>query len=106
MLQLFLHQETHGRFRDEFCDAGCRCMRAMRRAKCVIHIKIAQFGQRFREFRIVRLLLRLEADVLEQGDIAILHVANDFFWHVPNRVVTENDGLVDQRVQIIADRTK
>ena len=65
MLQLLLHQETHGRFRYEFCDASCRCMRTMRRAKRVVHIQIAEFRERFRKFRIVRFLFRLEPDVLK-----------------------------------------
>ena len=81
-------------------------MSAMSRAERIVHIKIAKFRERLRKHRIVRFFLRLEADVLEQRDIAILHVANDFYRHLTNCVMTEDDRLMDQRVQIIADRTK
>src|SRR6266545_1601851 len=81
-------------------------MRAMRCAKRIVDIEIAKFGQCFRKFRVIRFFLRLEADVLEQSDIAILHMINDLLRHLPKRVVTENDRLMDKRMQIIADRTK
>ena len=106
MFQLFLHQDTHRRFCHKFCDARCGRMGAMRRAERIVYIKITEFRECFREFRIVRFFLRLETDILEQSDIAILHVANDFFWNLTNCVVTENDGLMDKRMQIIADGTK
>src|SRR6266571_672237 len=106
MFQLFLHQETHCRFRYEFCDARGRGVGAMRGAKGVVHIKIAEFRERLREFWIVRFLFRPEADVLEQSDIAILHMTDDFFRHLANRLLAENDWLMDERVQIIADWTE
>ena len=98
MFQLFLHQETHGRFRYEFCDARCRCMRTVCRAKGVVHINIAEFRECFGKFRIIRFLFWLEPDVLKQSDIAVLHVVNDFFRNFPNRVVAENNGLMYERV--------
>src|SRR5437867_5903198 len=76
------------------------------RTERIVYIKIAKFRERLRKRGIVRFFLRLKADVLEQGDIAALHMIDDFFWHVPNRVLTEYDGLMDKRVQIIANRTK
>src|SRR5260370_37425224 len=106
MFQLFLHQETHCRFLHKFCDARRRSMRAMRGAKGVVHIKIAESRERLREFWIVRFLFRLEADVLEQSDIAILPMSDDFFRHLANRLLAKNDWLMDERVQIIADWTE
>src|SRR6266699_1841841 len=106
MFQLFFHQDTHRRFRYEFCDAGCRGVGAMRCAKGVVHIKIAKFRERLREFWIVRFLFWLEADVLEQSDIATLHMTDDFFRHLTNRLMAENHWLMDERVQIIADWTE
>src|SRR6266571_8516649 len=81
-------------------------MRPVRRAKGIVHIKIAQLGERLGELWIVRLLTRLKPNILEQRDIAVLHVLNDFLRHVTNGVVTENDGLMDQRMQIFADWPK
>ena len=78
----------------------------MGRTECIVDVEIAEFRQSFREFRIVRFFLRLKAKVLEQRDIAVLHMLNDFFRHFPNCVVTENDRLMDERMQIFADRTK
>src|SRR5437763_1011709 len=106
MFQLFIHQETHRRFRYKFCDARCRGVGAMRCPKGVVHIQIAKFRERLREFWIVRFLFWLEADVLEQSDIANLHMIDDFFWRVANRLLAENDRLMDERVQIIADWTE
>src|SRR4030095_2593653 len=81
-------------------------MRAMSRAECIVDVEIAQLRQRFRELRIVRFFPRLEADVLEQSYIAVLHMLNDFFRHLPNGVVTKNNRLMDERMQLFADRTK
>src|SRR6266513_3038926 len=106
MFQLFLHQETHRRFRYKFCDARCRGVGAMRCAKGVVHIQIAKFCESLSEFWIVRFLFLLEADVLEQSDIANLHMTDDFFRHLANRLLAENDWLMDELVQIIADWTE
>src|SRR5262245_56582030 len=81
-------------------------MRPVRGAESIVHIKIAQLGKRLGEFWIVRLLTWLKPNVLKQRDIAILHVLNDFFRHITNGVMTENDGLMDQRMQIFADWPK
>ena len=81
-------------------------MRAVRGAKSIVHVKIAQLGKRLGEFWIVRFLPGLEPNILEQRDIAVLHVLNDFLRHLTNRVVTENDRVMDQGMQIIADWTK
>src|SRR4029453_7285045 len=78
-------------------------MRPVRGTESIVHIKIAQLGKRLGEFCIVRLLTWLKPNILEQGDIAILHVLNDFLRHITNGVVTENDGLMNQRMQIVAD---
>ena len=78
----------------------------MRGAKSVIHIKIAEFSECFRKFRVVCFLFRMEADVLKQSDIAVLHMIDDFFRHVANRLLAENDRLMDKRIQIFANGTK
>ena len=81
-------------------------MRAVRGAKGIVHVKIAQLGKRLGEFWIIRLLTGLKPNILEQRDIAVLHVVNDFLRHITNGVVTENDGMMDQGMQIFADWPK
>src|SRR5262245_20378528 len=81
-------------------------MRPVRGAKGIVHVKIAQLGKRLGELRIVGLLTGLEPNILEQRDIAVLHVVDDFFRHVADGVVTENDGMMDQGMQIFADWPK
>src|SRR5205807_2423821 len=71
------------------------------RAESIVDIKIAQLRQRFGELWIVRFLARMEADVLEQCDIAIIHVTDDFFRDLPDRVGAEGDGMFDQRMKMI-----
>src|SRR5205809_5678944 len=81
-------------------------MCAVRRAKGVVHIKIAKLRERLSKLGIVRLFAWLEADVLQQGNVPTFHVVNNFRWHLSDGVVTENDRLMDERVQIVADRAK
>src|SRR6478672_4773805 len=81
-------------------------MRAVRSPKGIVHVKITQLGKRPSEFWIICFLTGLKSNILEQRDIAVLHVVNDFLWHVPSGVVTENDGVMDQGMQVIADWSK
>jgi len=41
------------------------------------------------------LLHRLESQVLQECNVAGLHMLDDFLRHFANRVVTENDRLMD-----------
>src|SRR4029077_12714679 len=81
-------------------------MRAVRGAKGIVYVKIAQLGKRFGEFWIIRFLTGLKANILEQRDIAVLHVVNDFLRHITNGVVAENDGMMDQGMQVFANWPK
>ena len=81
-------------------------MRPVRDAKCIVHIKIAKFGERLCKIPIVCFLAWLKADILEQRNVAALHVVNDFLRHIADRIPTENDGVMNQRIQILADRPK
>ena len=89
ILDFLLHQETHGGLLHELRDAGGAGVRAMRRAESIVHVKVAEFRQRFRKRGIVRFFARMEPDVLEQRDVAFLHVSDDLFRDFPDRVVTE-----------------
>src|SRR4029077_17347294 len=81
-------------------------MRAVRGAKGIVHVKIGRLGKRFGEFWIIRFLTWVKPNILEQRDIAILHVVNDFLRHITSSVVAENDGMMDQRMQIFANWPK
>ena len=81
-------------------------MRPVRGAESIVHIKITELGKRLGEFWIVRFLTWLKPNILEQGDIAILHVLNDFLRHVTSSIVAKNDRLMNQRMQIFADWPK
>src|SRR5439155_2274059 len=74
--------------------------------KRIVHIEIAKFCERFRKLRIIGFFFRLEADVLEQSDIAVLHVVKDLLRRFPDRNVTEYHWLMNERVQVIADRAE
>src|SRR4051812_14572808 len=81
-------------------------MRAVRSPKGIVHVKITHLGKRPGEFWIVCFLTGLKPNILEQRHIAVLHVVNDSLWHVPSGVVTENDGVMDQGMQVLADWSK
>ena len=87
----------------ELRDAGRAGVRSMRRAEGIVHVEVAEFRQGLGKGRIVCFFTRMEPDVLEQGDVALIHVTDDFFRDLPDGVVTESDRMIDQRVQIIGD---
>ena len=65
-------------------------MRAMRRAERVVHINVAELGQRFGKLRIVRFFLGLKAKVFQQRDVAVVHLRDNFFRNGADCVVAEN----------------
>src|SRR5512133_1712815 len=81
-------------------------MGPVRGAESIVDIEITQLGKGLGKFWIVRLLTWLKPNILEQRDIAVLHVLNDFLRHITNGVVTENDGMMDQGMQVFADWPK
>ena len=103
-LQLLFHEQPHRGLRHVFCDARRGSMRAVRRAEGVVHIDVAQFGQRLGKSGVVRLLFRMETDILQQGHVARLHVGDDFFRDRPNDLVAEGDRVIDELVQVIRHR--
>ena len=70
ILQFLLHQQPGRRLRQELRDALDRRVRAVRRAERVVHVDVGERRQLRRERRVVLLLLRVEAEVLEQDDLA------------------------------------
>ena len=81
-------------------------MRPVRSAKSIVYIKIAKLGERLGEFWVVCFFTGLKTNILQQRDIAVLHVLNDFLRHIASGVVTEDDRLMNERMQIFADRAK
>src|SRR5262245_455295 len=77
-------------------------MSSVRGSESVVHIQIAKLGQFFSESRIVRFFARIETNILEQCDVAILHSRNDFRRYFSGSFRTECNRMVDQGMQIFA----
>ena len=71
-LELALHQET-GICRQELGDPDGRGMRPVGGPERVVDVDVGIGGERLREFRVVGLLFGVEAQVLEQQDLAGPH---------------------------------
>ena len=95
IFQLFLHQKTHRARFNELRNANGGRVRAVRRAKSVVHINFSKLGERFGKCWVVRFFFGLKAKVLQKRDVAVLHRGDDLFRHFTNRVVTKDDGLID-----------
>ena len=67
---LLLHQEA-GVGRAELRDPDGRGVRAVRGPEGVVHVDVAVGGERLGELRVVLLLLRVEAEVLEEQHLAV-----------------------------------
>src|SRR5262249_60220557 len=106
MLQFFFHQKTHSRFLYELCDSYCGRMRPVRRAKGIVHVKIAQLRKGPGKLWIVRFFTWLEPDILEQRDVAVFHVLNNFLWHIADCFMAENNRMMNERMQVLADWSK
>ena len=78
----------------------------MRRTERVVHINIAEFSQGFGKRRIVSFFPRKKTNVLDQRDIALFHMGDDFFRNFPDRFVAERNRVANQCVQVIRDRPK
>jgi hypothetical protein len=96
--QLFLHQQA--------CDGGqvvrdafSGGVRAVRRAERIVHIDLAQPRQRTRKLRVVRLLLRVEAHILQQRDRVRRQARHARFHRRADAVVEEVDGTPQQLLQ-------
>src|SRR5580658_7937726 len=70
VVELFLHQQTSRRLRNEMGDALGRGVGAVSATEGVIHVDIAKSRELTSEVRIVRFFSRVEAQVLEQEDLA------------------------------------
>ena len=67
----------------------------MRAGKSVVDIDVAEHGQRLDERGVVLLLAFVEAQILQQGDVAVLHLGHERFRGRPDAIVREGDGPAD-----------
>ena len=86
VLQFFLHEQAGRRLLDEFRDACGGGMRAMRRAKSIVHVNITERRQLPRKLFVVGFFFRVEAQILQQQRLARFQLANHFFSFPPNAV--------------------
>src|SRR5438552_15521004 len=74
----------------------------MRGPEGIIDIDVAEFRESTGELWIVCFLPGMKTQILQERDVAILHRGDDLFRHLAHYVVTEDDRLIDQGVQMIA----
>src|SRR5437588_7806028 len=103
IFKLLLHQKTHRARLEKHGNADSRGVRAMRGPEGIIDIDVAEFRESTGELWVVRFLPGMKTQIFQERDVAVLHRGNDLFRHLANYVVTEDDRLIDQGVQMIAD---
>src|SRR3954471_2689016 len=82
-------------------------MGAMGRAESIVYIQsVAELSERPREVGVVGLFLSLKSKILQQHDFAVAHVGDDLARDIANRVMTEGDRTIDQRMQMIGYRSE
>src|SRR5207253_4744348 len=103
IFKLLLHPKTHRARLAEHGKADSRGVRAMRGPEGIIDIDVAEFRESTGELWVVRFLPGMKTQIFQERDVAVLHRGDDLFRHLANYVVTEDDRLIDQGVQMIAD---
>ena len=76
-------------------EAFGRGVRAVRGRESVVDIDVAELGQLLDEGRIVLFLSLVEAGVLQQQHIAVLHRGDGFLGRFADAVVREGDMLLE-----------
>ncbi|GGN46262.1 hypothetical protein GCM10011349_13240 [Novosphingobium indicum] len=94
MEEFVLHRSS-GRRRQNVCHTFGRTMCTVRSRKGIVHIEIAEFGQRSRKIRIIRFLASMEAGIFEQDDIAIFQLRYGGLRHIADAIITECHGAAD-----------
>ena len=104
-LELALHQQP-GVGRQELGHADRRGMRSVRRPECVVDVDVGIRGEGRRERRIVGLLFRVEAQVLEHQHIARPHPLDGVLGPQAERVAGDRDVAPHQLGQPLTDRAQ
>src|SRR3972149_331223 len=100
-------QEEAGRGHgDNTSDASRRGMGAVRSSKGVVDIHVAQPRERPGGLPPILLLLRMEAQVLQEEDLARAELCDRFVHCLPNTVLGHPNGLPEQLPQTYRDRSK
>ena len=94
-VEFLLHQQAGGGLRDEVGDALGGGVGAVRAAEGVVDVDVAQRGELLGEGRIVGLLFRVEAEVLQQQGLAGLELLRHLQRDVADAVGREGDVLRD-----------
>ena len=76
----------------------------MGRPEGVVDVDVGVAGERRRELRVVLLLLRVEAEVLEQQHLAGLHALDGILRAGAERVAGDRDVLPEQLGETLRDR--
>src|SRR5204863_1861163 len=90
VLQLLFHEKAGDRRLEHVRDRFRGRVGAMGRAERIVHIEIAQGGERFGELGIVFLFPRPEARVLDERDAAARQAPRG--WDAYRRIGNELDG--------------
>jgi hypothetical protein len=96
VVELGFHQETGDGGLHVVRHALGGRVRAMRRAERVVHVALAQSGQCLRESGVVLLFLGVEAQVLEQQDLAVAERGGSGLGGRPHAVVRPRHVLAQQ----------
>ena len=89
-----------------FGDADRRGVRSMRRPEGVVDVDVGVRGERRGEGRVVGLLLGVEAQVLEQQDLAGPHPLERVLGPEPEGVAGHRHVAPEQLGQALADRAQ
>ena len=86
VLDLFFEQEAGGRRLQILGDAYRRCMGAVSCAEGVVNVDICVGSQCFGKFRVVFSLAGMEAHVLQQQNVAVIHLIDHPFYIRANAI--------------------
>ncbi len=102
---LALHEKP-GVGRQELRHADRGGVRAVRRAESVVHVDVAIRRQRLGELRVVGLLLGMEAQVLQEEDLAGLQATDGVLGADPDGVAGGRDRLTQQGREVLGHRSQ
>jgi hypothetical protein len=106
MLELGAEQVAGRGARDEGHHAGRGSMRAVGRAKGVVHVDVGEGSELLGEGRVVLLLLRVEAQVLEQQDLAVAELRDGRLRLRADRGLAERHRTCERLGQALRYRAK
>jgi len=91
-----LEEETGNRGLEELGDTGGRAVGAVSSAEGVVDEEISVGGELGGEVLVVLLLLGVEADVLEENNVTVLHFSHCLSDRDTNAIRDKGDGLAEE----------